>query len=131
MRPMVFGLIRLGVIGVIGLLALAPKAWAAGDAALGQKLFSKCVVCHAVQPGVNRVGPSLAGVMGKAAGSATGYLYSSAFKAWSPGKKWDAKLMDQWLTNPRSVVSGTKMVFVGMTKKEEREAVIAYLSSLK
>ncbi|MCX8502297.1 MAG: cytochrome c family protein [Alphaproteobacteria bacterium] len=118
-------------VGILVFTALAPSAQAANDAAMGQKLFSKCAICHAVQPGVNRVGPSLAGVFGKPAGQAAGYLYSSAFKAWSPGKKWDAKLMDQWLVNPRSVVSGTKMVFVGMPNKEEREAVIAYLATLK
>src|ERR1700732_4376005 len=45
----------------------------------GQTLFeTQCASCHTVKPGVNGFGPSLAGVVGRPAGRAPGYTYSSA-----------------------------------------------------
>ncbi len=40
---------------------------AQGDAKHGQKLFEECHACHAVERGVNGVGPSLYGVFGRRA----------------------------------------------------------------
>ena len=40
----------------------------------GDRLFrSSCGICHTVQPGQNRVGPSLAGVVGRKAGIVQGF----------------------------------------------------------
>jgi cytochrome c len=35
------------------------------------------------------------------------------------------------LTDPRAVVPGTRMIFVGLKKDEDRANVIAYLETLK
>ena len=43
-------------------LALDVGPAAAGDAAAGKKVFKKCVVCHTLKKGKNKVGPSLFGV---------------------------------------------------------------------
>ena len=50
--------------------------WAAlvatADPAKGEKLFGKCKACHKVQDGVNGVGPSLWGVVGRGIATVAG-----------------------------------------------------------
>jgi cytochrome c2 len=53
---------------------------AAGDAALGQKVFNKSKACHEVAEPKNKVGPSLKGLFGRSAGSIEGFAYSEAMK---------------------------------------------------
>ena len=72
---------------------LAPAAPAQDLAAQGEQLFrSRCGSCHTVQPGVNRVGPSLAGVIGRRAGSVEGARYSRALQ--SSNITWDEHALD-------------------------------------
>ena len=100
------------------------------DAAAGQAVFkAKCGICHSVTAGQNKVGPSLAGVVGRPAGQAPGYTYSSANK--SSGKTWDAATLDIYLTNPRAFIPGTKMTFAGLPDATSRADLIAYLSTVK
>ncbi|MEE3627666.1 cytochrome c family protein [Nitrospirillum sp. BR 11752] len=107
----------------------AGTALAAGDAAAGQVVFKKCAVCHSIDAGVNKVGPSLHGVVGRKSATAPGYDYSAAMKG--ANKEWTAKELDTYLTDPRAVVPGTKMVFVGLKDQKDRDNVIAYLETLK
>ncbi len=108
----------------------APAAFAAGDATAGQALFkTKCANCHSPVTGQNRVGPSLFGVVGRPAGSAPGYNYSEANK--TSGKTWDDATLNTYLTNPKALVPGTKMVFPGLPDATDRGNVIAYLDTLK
>jgi cytochrome c len=103
--------------------------FAAGDAAAGQQLFaSHCGICHATQPGVNKIGPSLAGVFGRKSGTEAGYEYSPALKA--AAITWDEKELDKFLQNPSADVHGTKMV-VSVPGNDDRQNVIAYLKTLK
>ncbi len=53
---------------------------AEGDAAAGEKVFAHCAPCHSTKPGENKLGPSLAGVFGRKAGTEPGFSYSSALK---------------------------------------------------
>jgi cytochrome c len=102
---------------------------AAGDAAAGQQLFaSHCGICHATQPGVNKIGPSLAGVFGRKSGTEAGFDYSPALKA--TAITWDEKELDKFLQNPGADVHGTKMV-VSVPGNDDRQNVIAYLKTLK
>ena len=52
-----------------------------GNPALGSTVFARCAACHAVTPGGKRLGPSLAGVVGRKAGSEPGYAYSPAMRS--------------------------------------------------
>ncbi len=91
--------------------------------------FAQCKSCHAVAAGQNGVGPSLAGVFGRKAGLAPGYAYSDVVKGL--GLTWDEANLDRWLENPMKMAPGTKMGFGGLADKARRQAMIAYLKTLK
>ena len=136
-------MVRIGMIAAVALAAalagcnkapVAPApdtattpAVAAGPAK--PAAFGQCAACHSVEPGMNGVGPSLAGVVGRKAGSVSGFAYSEANKA--SGLTWDEKTLDTYLTNPMKMVPGTKMTFAGLPDPAQRKAVIEYLKTLK
>jgi len=106
-------------------LMTATAARADGDPTKGKQIFNKCMVCHSIQAGVNKIGPSLHGLVGRKAGTLAGYEYTDAMK--NSGFTWDEATLDKYLTNPRKAVPGTRMVFVGLPKEPDRLDVIAYL----
>lgn len=108
-------------------IAVSGAALADGDVEAGKKVFNKCKVCHTLEAGVNKVGPSLAGVVGRPAGTVEGFNYSDAMK--NSGVTWDAATLDQYLADPKGFIPGNKMAFVGLKKEKERQDVIAYLQS--
>ena len=74
------------------------------------------------------MGPHLAKIMGRKAGSVSGYAYSPALKG--SGITWTAAQMDKWLQNPRALVPGNKMPFAGIADKAKRAELIAYMKTL-
>ena len=96
-----------------------------GNAAEGEKVFVQCKTCHVKEAGQNRVGPSLAGIVGRAAGSVEGFNYSPANK--NSGITWTPEKLFQYLEKPARVVPGTKMVFAGLPDAQKRADLIAYL----
>jgi len=53
------------ILVLVTILGGASPTLAAGDATAGQTVFnSRCAVCHTTEPGVNKIGPSLAGIVG-------------------------------------------------------------------
>ena len=112
-----------------GAAVTAATAQEAGDAAAGEKVFRKCMACHTVEQGQNRVGPSLHGIVGRDVASVEGFSYSDAMLAWGEGKAWDAELLGSYLEDPRGIVDGTKMIFAGLKDEQDRRDVIAYLDA--
>jgi cytochrome c len=111
-------------------LALSmPSAFADGDATAGAVVFKKCQVCHTNEAGKNKIGPSLFGVVGRPSASIAGFNYSDAMKA--ANKIWDPATLNIWLTEPKALVPGTKMIFPGLKDEKDRQDVIAYLETLK
>lgn len=96
-----------------------------GDPANGAKVFRQCQACHVLEPGQNRVGPTLHGIIGRTAGTVEGFKYSEANK--SSGKVWTEENMFTYLENPRGVIPGTIMAFAGLKKEQDRLDVIAYI----
>jgi cytochrome c len=47
------------------------------------------------------------------------------------GGTWDPATMNEFLTNPKAYVQGTKMSFAGLPNVQDRANVIAYLKSLE
>ena len=113
----------------LGAVAGGAAAQEAGDVEAGEKVFRKCMACHSVEEGQNRVGPSLHGIVGRDVASVEDYSYSDAMLAWGEGKTWDAELLSTYLEDPRGVVEGTKMIFAGLDDEEDRQNVIAYLDA--
>jgi len=109
------------------LTLLAAPAAAQDPAEAGGGLFkSRCASCHSLEPGRNRVGPSLAGVFGRRAGAVDGARYSPAMAA--SGIVWDAAALDAYLANPRGAVPGTTMP-VGLPNERQRAEVVAFLQA--
>lgn len=119
---------KLFAIIALGLAAAAAPA-SAQDAAAGKKAFAQCAACHAVVAGQNRVGPSLAGVVGRKIASAPKFTYSAALKAKTG--VWNDANLDAWLAKPSAWAPGTRMAFAGWADKKKRADVIAYLKTLK
>jgi nitrite reductase (NO-forming) len=107
----------------------APAAGSAvaGDAATGKQVFRKCQACHSMEPGKNLLGPSLAGVINRKAGTEAAYDYSPAMK--QANVTWDVGTLNSYLADPQKVVPGNKMPFPGLKTESDRTNVIAYLSS--
>jgi cytochrome c len=101
--------------------------FASTSAAEGSKIFKKCAACHSIaQGGGNKIGPALWGVLGRKAGSASGYKYSKALIAY--GKPWSFEEMNGFLIKPKDWIKGTKMAFAGLKDAKERAAVILYMN---
>ena len=93
------------------------------DPAHGQALFAeRCAACHALDQ--NRIGPMLGGVVGRHAGKAPGYAYSTALR--QAALTWSADNLDRWLANPQKFVPGAKMP-VRVLDELSRRDLIAYL----
>ncbi len=109
--------------------AAVPAARADDATAAGEAVYKRaCIACHAVEADKNKIGPSLFGVVGRVSGSVPGYNYSDANKA--AKITWTAETLDTYLTDPKAMVPGTKMTYVGLKKPEDRQAIIAYLATL-
>jgi cytochrome c len=117
------------IMGLVASLAGSAMAQTGGTIS-GEVVYRRaCATCHSVDPGVTRSGPSLAGISGRAAGTAQGFRYSDAMAS-APGRWTDAQL-DVFLTNPRRTIPGNRMAFAGLASAEERAAVIQYLRTLR
>ncbi len=79
-----------------------------------------------MEPGKTILGPSLAGILGRKAGSDPGYSYSPAMK--QANIVWDAKSLDAYLSDPQKFVPGNKMPFPGLKTDNDRADVIAFFA---
>ena len=116
-------LVVIGMIIIILTVSIANTA----DPVKGKKVFKKCVACHSLQEGKNKIGPSLYNLLGRKAGSVDGYKYSKAMK--NSDVVWDEESLDKFLTKPRKFIKKTKMLFRGIKKKSLRDDIISYLKN--
>ncbi|CAN7620462.1 c-type cytochrome [Pararhizobium sp. LjRoot238] len=111
---------------VLAALVLCPSIAAAeGDASRGETLFTRCSACHTVN-GQNRIGPSLAGVVDRKAGSVEGARYSKALA--QSGLVWTEENLDAFLAAPVTLVRGTTMT-MRISKDQDRQDLISYLKA--
>ena len=117
---------RLAVVAAM-FGALASTADAA-DVKRGKRVFNKCKACHTLVADKHRIGPSLVGIFGRAAGTMPKYRYSKAMKkAGVEGLIWTPEIMKEYLAKPRAYIRGTKMTFAGVKKERDRDDLIAFL----
>jgi cytochrome c len=134
-RPIKEGTLRMSkklfALTAMAVAVLASPAFAEGDAAAGQKVFIKCQACHENQQGVNKIGPTLKGIVGRKTASIADYKYSDAMAAkGAAGQVWDEATLTAYLPDPKAYVPGTKMAFGGLKNPQEVQDVIAYLKSV-
>ena len=98
---------------------------AAGDPGNGARLFAQCQACHALEPDLNLVGPTLHNLIGRPAGQIEGFRYSKANA--ESGYSWTEEILFDYLENPRRYMPGTRMTYVGMRRPTDRADLIAYL----
>ncbi len=94
----------------------------------GERLYQqRCGSCHSIEPGQNRLGPHLSGVVGRTAGTVEGARYSPDMQ--KSGIVWDDKTLDTYLDNPRAIVPRTTMT-IALRDAAQRGAIIDYLRKL-
>jgi cytochrome c len=98
-----------------------------GNAAAGKTVFAQCRTCHVTDPGVNKTGPSMAGIVGRKSGTVPGFNYSPANAG--SGITWTKEKLFQYLENPQRVIPKTKMIFAGIPDAQKRADLIAYLEN--
>jgi len=114
---------------LVALAAVPANALPAGDAAKGERVFKRCMVCHSVEPGRKAaMGPNLFGVVGRKAG-ASDFAYSPAMKA--AALRWTPDKLDAFLTRPAATIPGVRMAFPGLPSAQDRADIIAYLATRK
>ena len=120
-------------------ITVSAGATLAQDATKGKSTFNQCMACHALDHAV--VGPPLGGVIGRPAGSVTGYSYSPLMKAaGEAGLVWNNDELLEYLKNPtqylktyvtgkgKTATGSSKMVYM-LASEDQRKNVIAYLDT--
>ncbi len=127
--PALFALyvaIALGVAFVVDdpTAAIAENASAERvDAAADELAFERyCAACHTTT--ADRVGPRLAGVVGRPAASVAGYDYSPALRA--RRLTWDRATLIRFLKDPAGYVPGTAMA-LGPIDEPTIERIVSFL----
>lgn len=104
------------------------EIYAMASAADGERSWRACSACHALEAGVNGVGPSLYGVVDRAVAAEAGFNYSGNLIA--VNDVWTPEQLNAFLESPRNYAPGTAMSYNGMRKIADRANLIAYLDSL-
>ena len=121
---------NIGFLAFSAALLVAAPAFADGNADAGKSVFIKCQACHEAEQGVNKIGPTLKGIVGRKTASIADYKYSDAMAAkGAAGQVWDEATLAAYLPDPKAYVPGTKMAFAGLKNPQEVADVIAYLKT--
>ncbi|CBY34180.1 unnamed protein product [Oikopleura dioica] len=80
-------------------------------------ISDKCVLCELEK----------AGLFGRQSGTVPAFNYSDANK----GAKvtWTEATFDEYITDPKKYIPGTKMNFAGLKKRRDRKNLIAFLKT--
>ena len=124
-----------------GFTLAAAGSGAAQDATKGQSVFNQCKACHMLDKAL--IGPPLKAVIGRKAGSVSGFSYSALMKAaGDAGLVWNEAEITDYLKNPTTYLKtyvasknatatgSSKMVFM-LNNDDQRKNVVAYLAEQK
>jgi cytochrome c len=119
----------------LAILVVAGPVQAQGDGDRGMAVFmSNCAACHSIMAGTHRQGPSLAGVVGRTAGSLEGFQYSATLQ--EEDFDWNEATLFEYLTTPTQrgggdepLVHGVAMGFEGLDA-QSADDLIAFLKRL-
>ncbi len=110
---------------------------AIGSAYAIDKEFRKCAGCHKIEQNKKGgMGPNLYGIFNSPAGQVEGYRYSEWLK--ESGIIWNRESLQAWLSDRKTreeyfgkKVFKTKMMWTGIKKEEDMNAILDYLESKK
>ena len=116
---------RLTTLVLFGTLANSADVTAQSPEA-GERVFAQCRACHQVGESARNVtGPHLNGLFSRTSGSVEGYAYTDANR--NAGLRWDEASFREYITDPRTKVPGTKMIFAGLKNQNQITDLVAYL----
>ncbi len=120
-----------GASGIMTGSTLAAEV--SGNPVIGKAIFQRtCANCHSTQIGLNKIGPSLEGIIDRPIAVVPDYTYSETLRQRkTEWQIWDEAALDVYLRNPREAVHGVKMFFKGLPAQSDRLDIIAYLQTLK
>jgi cytochrome c len=124
-KKIAHGLLRVSIALVI--TSQAARGADSCDIELGKKQYNKCAACHSLEAGVQMMGPSLHGLVGRQIGSVEGFLYSATLE--QDQGEWTTDSLSKFLENPMADKPGTTMPFGGLKKPAQRDAVICYIAA--
>lgn len=116
--------LAVALAGLIGTASADPSA------PLGQEVFeNRCRTCHGgSRPADLPIGPSLAGIIGKKAGTQASGVHSRALM--DSGIVWDRKTLRRFLSDPPRAVPLGYMP-AGVAPPAELESLLDYLETLR
>ncbi len=122
------------IIVLAALLGMHGVAQAQGNADKGMVQFVKnCSSCHSIQSEANTVGPTLFSVVGRTAGSVSGFSYSPELS--KADFNWNEPVLLDYLTTPTQGGGGDQLLqsvhmhFNGLSSRDA-EDLIAFLKAL-
>lgn len=118
---------KIAAAGLALSMALVSGSAMAGDATKGAKVFKKCKGCHSVDAGKQKSGPSLAGIVGKKAGTVDGFTRYSGLKG--ADFTWNEENLNKWLENPKKFLGKRTGMSMKLRKAKDRDNVIAFLKT--
>lgn len=117
----------------VAAFSLLPAAgvFAEGDAARGEKVFSRCSTCHSIDAPRTRMGPHLMGVVGRPMAGVADYgHYSQSLKdAGASGRVWTEEELQKFIASPKKAIPGNAMRFFGLWSETDIVDLIAYLKT--
>ena len=124
------GFVSKSVYVALALAGVIAASSAGESVESGRQLFDRrCGTCHGgTGPAVSSIGPNLAGIVGKKAGTQASGIHSQA--AIDSRVVWDRESLRRFLSVPRREMPGSIMP-VGVTDPAELERLLDYLESLR
>lgn len=120
-RPLLAGL------AFLALAACKDEPLDAASVARGKTLSQTCTACHQLTSSAHQVGPGLKGIIGKTAGTQSGFDYSDSMKAST--LVWTPENLAAFLQDPFGMFPDTKMA-ISELSAEEASDTVTYLRSL-
>ena len=117
--------VTVAFLAAVAIENASTMAHADGDAARGELRFADCAACHSLAPGTNNIGPSLAGLFGRKAGTIADFRYSPAMRR--SGITWAPQMLDEFIADPQKLVPANRMPYSGMPNAADRADLITYL----